>query len=280
MLRRLVRLYRTQVELIWRWRPGRAALIKRGLVALVAGVIAFWITAWLLPSLDIVEPGGALIAVVIISALNLLVRPVILAIVASRSVVALVILTLLFQAFVDLAARAIRARGRSRNGDPWRAHRVFRVRRHRRRHRPVVRTGRGRFLLRHARADAREPPPGCDPDRRAGPRDHPDRRPLPRRAVPRATRRPRAGAVALDPLRIAPARPLGRAAPVNHAREPGGHPPRFERRHPQLPLAGEGDRPHPRGEPPGGRHRDRGAHLRRRGAAEHGRRVHQQHLHG
>ena len=100
MLSRLVRLYRTQVELIWRWRPGRAALIKRAFVALVAGVIAFWITAWLLPSLDIVEPVGALIAVVLISALNLIVRPVILALVASRSVVALVILTLLFQAFV------------------------------------------------------------------------------------------------------------------------------------------------------------------------------------
>ena len=95
-------LYRTQVELLWRWRSGRRALIKRSLVALVASVIAFHITAWLLPQLDINEFGGALVAVLVIAALNLLVRPVILGLVASRSVVALVVLTLLFQAAVIL----------------------------------------------------------------------------------------------------------------------------------------------------------------------------------
>ena len=99
-VRRMENLYRTQVELLWHWRLGRRALIKRTLVALIASVIAFHITAWLLPQLDIIEIGGALIAVLFISALNLLVRPVILGLVASRSVVALVILTLLFQALV------------------------------------------------------------------------------------------------------------------------------------------------------------------------------------
>ena len=101
-LTRLVRLYRTQIDLLWRWRLGRVALLKRILKALVAGVIAFNITAWLLPQLDINDLGGGLIAVLFIAALNLLVRPVILALVASRSVVALVILTLLFQAAVFL----------------------------------------------------------------------------------------------------------------------------------------------------------------------------------
>ena len=101
-VRRIVNLYRTQIELLWRWRSGRRALIKRTLVALVASVIAFNITAWLLPQLDINELGGGLVAVFLISALNLLVRPVILGLVASRSVVALVVLTLLFQALVIL----------------------------------------------------------------------------------------------------------------------------------------------------------------------------------
>ena len=101
-LRFVVNFYRTQIELLWHWRLGRGALIKRAIVALVAGVIAFNITAWLLPQLDINELGGGLIAVIFISALNLLVRPVLLALVASRSVVALVILTLLFQAVVIL----------------------------------------------------------------------------------------------------------------------------------------------------------------------------------
>jgi uncharacterized membrane protein YvlD (DUF360 family) len=101
-LRRIANLYRTQVELLWRWRSGRRALIKRAVVSLVAGVIGFWITAWLLPQLDIIELGGGLIAVLVIAVLNLLVRPVILGLVASRSVVALVVLTLLFQALVFL----------------------------------------------------------------------------------------------------------------------------------------------------------------------------------
>ncbi len=98
-MRRLVRLYRTQIELLWRWRAGRGALLKRALIALVAGVIAFNITAWLLPGLvDINELGGGLVAVIFISALNLLVRPALLALVASRSIVALVLLTLVLQA--------------------------------------------------------------------------------------------------------------------------------------------------------------------------------------
>ena len=71
-------LYRTQIELLWRWRLGRRALVKRAVVALVAGVIAFNITAWLLPQLDINELGGGLVAVLFIAVLNLLVRPVIL----------------------------------------------------------------------------------------------------------------------------------------------------------------------------------------------------------
>ncbi len=100
---RLGRFYKTQIELLWHWRLGRTALLKRAIVALIAGVIAFNITAWLLPGLlQITELGGGLIAVVFISLLNLLVRPAFLALVANRSVVALVILTLIFQAIVIL----------------------------------------------------------------------------------------------------------------------------------------------------------------------------------
>jgi Type I phosphodiesterase / nucleotide pyrophosphatase/Mycobacterial 4 TMS phage holin, superfamily IV len=99
-MKRLIALYRTQIELMWRWRLGRVALLKRAVVALVASLIAFNITAWLFPGLlRIEELGGGLLAVLFIAGLNLLVRPVLLAIVASRSVAALVILTLLFQAF-------------------------------------------------------------------------------------------------------------------------------------------------------------------------------------
>jgi len=101
---RLIGFYRTQFELLWRWRLGPWALIKRALVSLIAAVIAFNITAWLLPGqLQILELGGGLIAVLVISALNLLIRPILLGLVAGRSIAALVILTLLFQALTFLA---------------------------------------------------------------------------------------------------------------------------------------------------------------------------------
>jgi uncharacterized membrane protein YvlD (DUF360 family) len=96
---RLIGFYRTQVELLWHWRMGRAALAKRVVVSLLAGVIAFNITAWLLPGwVTVNQFGGALVAVVFLSLLNLLVRPLLLALVAGRSVIALVILTMLLQA--------------------------------------------------------------------------------------------------------------------------------------------------------------------------------------
>ena len=97
---RVVNFYRTQIELMWRWRAGRVALIKRAMIALVAGVIAFNLTAWLFPPAGHPQLGGGLIAVVFISAINLIVRPAFLALVASRSVALLVVLTLLFQAVV------------------------------------------------------------------------------------------------------------------------------------------------------------------------------------
>jgi uncharacterized membrane protein YvlD (DUF360 family) len=100
-LQRTVQLYRTQFELLWRWRAGRWALLKRAFIALLAALIAFYVTAWLLPGqLLVASLAGGLAAVVIIAALNLLVRPILIVFVASRSVVALVLLTLLFQVFV------------------------------------------------------------------------------------------------------------------------------------------------------------------------------------
>ncbi len=99
-LNKLVALYRTQIGLLWHWRLGRGALVKRALISLVAALIAFWLTAWLVPGLlEITELGGGLLAILFISALNLLVRPALLVLVAGRFVL-LVIATLLFQALV------------------------------------------------------------------------------------------------------------------------------------------------------------------------------------
>lgn len=97
-IRRVAGLYRTQLELLWHWRLGRRALIKRGVVALVAAVLAFQLTAWLLPDwLKVADLAGGVVAVLFLAVLNLLVRPVLLGIVAGRSLTGLVLLTLLLQ---------------------------------------------------------------------------------------------------------------------------------------------------------------------------------------
>jgi hypothetical protein len=100
-LRRIGDLYRTQIELLWRWRPGPRALLRRAITSFLAALIAFYITAWLLPGqLQIATLAGGVLAVILIAALNLLIRPVLIGLVATRSVVLLVLLTLLFQVFV------------------------------------------------------------------------------------------------------------------------------------------------------------------------------------
>ncbi len=85
-------------RLIWQWRAGPRALIKRAIVAFLISLVSLVLTAWLMPSRLIIDSWwGALAAVIFLSVLNLLVRPLILATVAGRSVIALGLLTLAFQ---------------------------------------------------------------------------------------------------------------------------------------------------------------------------------------
>jgi uncharacterized membrane protein YvlD (DUF360 family) len=91
-------LYGTQLALLWRWRPGRRALIRRLILSFVVSVIAFVATAWLLPQLQLDGLWGAMAAVLFLAAFNLLLRPVLLALIVRWSIVVLAILTILIQA--------------------------------------------------------------------------------------------------------------------------------------------------------------------------------------
>jgi len=91
-------LYGTQLSLLWRWRPGRRALIRRLVLSFVVSVVAFVATAWLLPQLQVDGLWGAMAAVVFLAAFNLLLRPVLLALIVRWSVIVLAILTILIQA--------------------------------------------------------------------------------------------------------------------------------------------------------------------------------------
>jgi uncharacterized membrane protein YvlD (DUF360 family) len=94
----LTDLYGTQLALLWKWRPGRRALIRRLVLSFVVSVVAFLITAWLLPQLRVDGLWGAVAAVVFLAAFNLLLRPVLIALIVRWSVIVLAILTLLIQA--------------------------------------------------------------------------------------------------------------------------------------------------------------------------------------
>jgi uncharacterized membrane protein YvlD (DUF360 family) len=96
-LRRIRDLYRTQFELLWRWRAGRRALLRRAILSFFVSLVALGLTAWLLPSLQIANWLSAVIAVFVLASLNLLIRPVLLGLVAGRSVAIVGVLTILWQ---------------------------------------------------------------------------------------------------------------------------------------------------------------------------------------
>jgi uncharacterized membrane protein YvlD (DUF360 family) len=79
--------YKAQLRVIWEWRGGPWALAKRFLITLVVATIAFVLTAWILPRIEIDRYTDAVMAVILMAIFNALVRPVVLAIVAPRSLV-------------------------------------------------------------------------------------------------------------------------------------------------------------------------------------------------
>jgi hypothetical protein len=92
-------LYTDQIRLLWSWRPGRFALLRHALLSLVIMWIAFRTTATLFPGLlDIGAFGNGLLAAFILGVINLALRPVVLAVVAQRSVIAIGVATILLQA--------------------------------------------------------------------------------------------------------------------------------------------------------------------------------------
>lgn len=111
----LTDLYGTQLALLWKWRPGRRALLRRLVLSFVVSVVAFVLTAWLLPQLQVDGLWGAAAAVLFLAAFNLLLRPVLIALIVRWSVIVLAILTILIQALaiwlLDPFVPAVEVRG-------------------------------------------------------------------------------------------------------------------------------------------------------------------------
>jgi len=105
---RLLGFYATQLRVLWEWRGGRVALVKRLLITLVVAALSFIATAWLLPRLTVDRLIDAVIAVILIALFNAIVRPVVLALAAPVSLILVAILVLVLQvvAFLFVASFA------------------------------------------------------------------------------------------------------------------------------------------------------------------------------
>ena len=179
MISRLTSFYATQLRVLWEWKGGRVALLKRLVITLVVATISFLATAWLLPRMAIDAPVvvNAAIAVILIALFNAAVRPVVLALAAPVSLILVGVLVLVLQvlSFIVIAQWApgvhVDAFGTALIGSFVYAiinTILTSILGHRQR----------RLLLRGARPDAAGQALGRA-DRQAGPGDHPDRRPGP-----------------------------------------------------------------------------------------------------
>ena len=96
-MRTVIEFYKTQVRLIWEWKGGPAALVKRGLITFLVAAVSFLLTAALLPGFSIANLGDAMIAIVLVALFNALIRPVLLALVAPYSLILTAILVIVLQ---------------------------------------------------------------------------------------------------------------------------------------------------------------------------------------
>ncbi len=90
-------LYATQLRVLWEWRGGPAALLRRMLITLIVSTVSFAVTAWLLPNMTLDSVWAAVLAVILMALFNALVRTVLLAFVAARSLVLTGVLVLVLQ---------------------------------------------------------------------------------------------------------------------------------------------------------------------------------------
>jgi uncharacterized membrane protein YvlD (DUF360 family) len=96
-MRNLLDFYKTQVRILWEWRGGRRAMVKRLVITLIVSTLSLLLTAGLLPGIAVGRVLDAVVAVVLMTLFNALIRPVLLAVVAARSLILLGTLVLVLQ---------------------------------------------------------------------------------------------------------------------------------------------------------------------------------------
>ncbi len=98
---RVIDFYRLQIEVMRTWQPSGGSRIRRLLATFVISVASFGGAVALTPGFDLAPGapiiGTLLLAAIVLAVLNVLVRPIFLALFAGISVIAVVVATLIFQ---------------------------------------------------------------------------------------------------------------------------------------------------------------------------------------
>lgn len=97
--------YATQLRVLREWQGGPVALAKRLVITLAVATIAFLVTAWIMPGIEVGRALDAALAVILMAAFNALIRPLLLAFVAPRSLILTGVLVIVLQivAFLIIA---------------------------------------------------------------------------------------------------------------------------------------------------------------------------------
>ncbi|MBV9172673.1 MAG: phage holin family protein [Chloroflexi bacterium] len=95
-------LYKTQLRVLWDWKGGPWALIRRFIITTAVAAIAFLATAFLVPGIQLRSFADAILAVVLIGAFNAVVRTLAIAIIAPISVLLTTLSALVFQVLTFL----------------------------------------------------------------------------------------------------------------------------------------------------------------------------------
>jgi uncharacterized membrane protein YvlD (DUF360 family) len=112
-MRRLIEFYKLQVQVMRTWRPSGGSRVRRLVATLIVSVLSVAGAVAVTPGYDLAPGapilGNALLAAIILGILNILVRPLFLALFAGISVIAVAIATLVFQvvSFLILPAFAV-----------------------------------------------------------------------------------------------------------------------------------------------------------------------------
>ncbi len=110
-MRRLISFYRVQIEVMRTWRPRRRSRIRRILVSLFVSALSLVGAVLLTPGFTLAPGGGwvsaALEGALLLALLNLIVRPLFIALFAAVSVIAVLVATVLFQVASFLVVPAL-----------------------------------------------------------------------------------------------------------------------------------------------------------------------------